>query len=144
MTVFFLLAIIGCDGVDDDNDSDGSDNQTYAPVINSISLEISGYTVYPYEAYVGQNIVPVVTFLDRDKDLRTLYMDYYHESDNFTTPLSTQQAPIPPTNNPQFIYIFWDDSYVATAPTGFWKIRFYAVDDAGNESNDYELDLLVR
>lgn len=75
--------------------------------------------------------------------VRLVVNDYY-ESDDFTTPMSTQVALIPPTNLTPFDYVFSDYAYTVVAPTGFWKIRLYAVDDAGNESNEIELDFLVR
>lgn len=145
MALFFATTIIGCFDTDDDN---SSSNQTSPPEINRISLEVcyadGCWAAYPYEARVGDLVLVVAWFRDRDNDIRTLYINHFHESDGFTTALLTQTAQIAPTQNQEFQYVLIDDTFTASEPTGYWKLRFYAVDDAGNESNEYEIDFLVR
>ena len=148
MAVLFLATAVGCIDNDDDDDNE-SDNQTHPPIIESVWLEIDdpGHDYldeYPWEADVGMSIIPVVTFFDRDTDLHTLHGEFYHESDDYSSPVATYQALIPHTTLVRFGHWFDDDSFLATAPTGHWKLRFYAVDVAGNESNDFEVDLFVR
>lgn len=131
MVVFFTATIIGCIDTDDDN---SSSNQTAPPEIEHVYLEVcippTCWVSYPYEAYTGYQVYVTARFSDRGTDLRTFYINRFHESDGFTTALTTQTAQIPPTQNQYFQYTFVDDSFTASATTGSWKLRFYAVDEA--------------
>lgn len=146
MAVFFAVTIIGCIDTDDDN---SSSNQTDPPEIDRILLEVC-YAVCtipnPPVADSGARVYITAWFSDLDSDLRTLYINHFHESDDFTTAVQTQTAQIPEAHAPDLQYTFIDDFFTVSAATmtGHWKLRFYAVDAAGNESNEYEVDFFVR
>jgi ribonuclease BN (tRNA processing enzyme) len=154
MAVLFAAAIIGCSDRNSDNDSDGP-NQVDTPKIKRAYLNVLVYVKeedkeywfrrYPYEAYAGQPVCVGLWFYDHDSDLKTLYINHFHESDGYTNAVRTQSFQIPGTDYAaEFNYEFEDDWFAAPATTGQWKLRLYAVDEAGNESNEYELDFLVR
>jgi hypothetical protein len=150
MAVLFAATIIGCSDNGDDN---SSSDQTTSPEIKKVFLHACTRNIYDElvcdpvhtsNANTRQEGVLKIWFSDRDTDLRTLYINHFHESDGFTTAVSTQSVQIPPKKTPDFQHVFIDDPFVVSAPTGFWKLRFLAVDEAGNESNEYEFDFLVN
>jgi hypothetical protein len=147
MAVLLAATIIGCSDTDND-DGNSSSDQIIPPEIDRITLTVCD-TLYcwiplPSEANAGDQIYVTAWFSDRDSDLRTFYIDHYHESDDFTAIVQSQILQIPATHNPDLHYEFINDPFTASSTTGHWKIRFIAVDAAGNESNEYEVDFFVR
>ena len=143
MLILVASITMGCNESDDTGNYISYDPSTQ-PKINAVKLFDGETQIMPYEADTGTIISTEITFFDYDHNIRQVYIDFYHESDNFTTSREMIEINVPPVTMSSFTYLFDDYKYVVSDTKGFWKIIFYCVDADGQESPDFEINFLVK
>lgn len=146
----FILALLtilitACGGGSSGNDSPAPAPVDNVPqVTNAAVLDIDGEAINPREGMVGDTVVLRASVRDNDRNARRLYVEYYHEDDDYAEMHSVEEYLIPPMSGSSFTYAFDDQPHTVTGPSGFWRMIIYIVDEEGNESDEFEIDYLVR
>ena len=141
LSIIFIFAI-SCSG--GGGGGGGDDNSGTAPVIDSVTLFriIDGVPIERLVFDIGDEINLNIFATDPDMDIDTLFVSQYLFP-NTDIPYSPVLEFLLPSQIEPSIRYFLLSNTVIEGPAGDWRICFYVVDEAGNESNDVCLNVLI-
>jgi len=140
LSIIFIFAI-SCSG---GGGGGGDDNSGTAPVIDSVTLFriIDDVPIERLVFDIGDEINLNIFATDPDMDIDTLFVSQYLFP-NTDIPYSPVLEFLLPSQIEPSIRYFLLSNTVIEGPAGDWRICFYVVDEAGNESNDFCLNVLI-
>ena len=135
-----IMFIAACGG------GGGSDTppQT-APVINELKLikpdEFNDWPQFSFS--VGEKYNVEIKATDPDLDMTALYVNQYLLP-NLDSPFyQTVEIVLPTQEGPQMMYFFIEDQKIL-GPVGDWRVCFMIVDAAGNESEEFCINVVIN
>ena len=138
VSILFLFACGGGGG------GGGEDTYTTKPTITSVKLfqfwTDEGGVIEQSEFNIGDSFRVEIIANDPDLDMRTLYASEFLLP-NIDTPYRTYDAILPPQDKTQMEY--WTEWGTIEGPSGNYKACFWIVDRAGNESNEFCINVVV-
>lgn len=142
--VFFsvlVLLLVACGG----GGGDGGPPPTTAPKINDVRLfQIDEYN-YPTQTLSftkGDAAKFEIYCSDPDCDIVQLVIELWHPA-NIDNPYDTAYIDLPTITQPDAVF-FPIDPLIIEWPAATWKLVFYLIDSAGNESNMYTIYAVVH
>ena len=140
LSIIFIFAI-SCSG---GGGGGGDDNSGTAPVIDSVTLFriIDDVPIERLVFDIGDEINLNIFATDPDMDIDTLFVSQFLFP-NTDIPYSPVLEFLLPSQIEPSIRYFLLSNTVIEGPAGDWRICFYVVDEAGNESNDFCLNVLI-
>lgn len=142
----FILIIVVFTGCNEFEDKHWFETNTYVgslPHIEDVKLYIDGELLEANEGYIGEEVTMELSLRDPDKNIVSLYADFYKMPDQFDA-LYTNVYSVPTSDEETFNVLLENQPHTISGPAGYWKILLYAVDSAGNESFEYEINFLVK
>jgi len=126
---------------------DGDDVQeTPAPIISKVELFkilSNGIPFMTDRFCIGDEANMEITASDEDQNMSSIFIDQFLLPDLLNPHLPTSQVSLPPQVAQTMKYWFLENLIVA-GPAGDWRVCFWIVDSAGNESLEVCRDALIE
>lgn len=123
----------------------GGGNQGTTPSISSVLLfkMVAGAPVETLTFEIGDEFNINVFATDPDLDMHTLYASQYLFPDLNSPYFPIAEFIMPTQTDTNMVYFLITNSEVV-GPAGDWRICFYIVDEAGNESDDFCVNAVIN
>ena len=139
--LFSILISFGCGG----GGGGGDVPPTTAPTISSITAFkiVNGFPIESLSFDIGDMSNIEITASDPDLDMNTVFISQFLLPDLDSPFFPTSEQILPSQSDPNMKYFFIDPIEIV-GPAGNWRMCIWIVDKAGNESNEFCVNVVVN